>query len=137
MTTPQPSRLELASLLVMCVLYVFAGVMHFVKPAFYLAIMPPFLPAHLFLVYLSGVAEVVLGLALLVPALRRWAAYGIVALLIAVFPANVYMWLGDVVIDGQRVPWWGHAIRLPFQGVLIAWAVWQGRRAAPRRAVAA
>jgi uncharacterized membrane protein len=130
--TPKPSRGELVSLSVMSVFYVFAGIMHFVRPAFYLAMMPPFLPAHLFLVYLSGVAEVVLGLALWPPALRRWAAYGIVALLIAVFPANVYMWLADVPVDGQRVPWWGHAIRLPLQGVLIAWAVWQARRAAPR-----
>jgi len=131
MIRPKPSRLELASLVVMSAFYVFAGAMHFVRPAFYLAIMPPFLPAHLFLVYLSGVAEIVLGLALWVPSLRRWAAYGIVALLIAVFPANVYMWLGDVAIDGKRVPGWGHAIRLPLQGVLIAWAYWQGRRAEP------
>ena len=69
---------------------------------------------------LSGVAEVALGLGLLWPASRPWAAWGIVALLIAVFPANLQMFQdADKWTD---MPRWGLAVRLPIQGLLIYWA---------------
>ncbi len=67
-----------------------AGTMHFVNPDFYLRIMPPYLPIHLELVYLSGFFEAALGLLLLFPRVTRFAAWGIIALLIAIFPANIY-----------------------------------------------
>ena len=96
---------------------------------FYLQIMPPYLPAHLELVWISGVAEIVLGLALLLPALRVWAAWGVIALLIAVFPANVY----DVQEGITGASW----IRLPLQGVFILGAWWYTRSdAAPTTAEA-
>ena len=69
-----------------------AGTLHFIKPDFYLKIMPPYLPLHLELVYLSGFFEIALGVLLLVPRLSRFAAWGIIALLIAVFPANIYVY---------------------------------------------
>jgi uncharacterized membrane protein len=109
------------SLYLMALLYLAAGLMHFIKPGFFLKIMPPYLPAHQLLVALSGVAEVLLGLGLLFPATRSWAAWGIILLLIAVFPANVYMAYAPPF---QAIsPWirWG---RLPLQGLLIWWA-WQ------------
>lgn len=96
-----------------------AGVYHFVSPKFYLKIMPPYLPYHEFLVAASGLAEVILGVLLLIPATRSWAAWGIILLLIAVFPANLHMAYGS---DFQAMsPWfrWG---RLPLQLVLIWWA---------------
>src|SRR5690242_6763275 len=68
-----------------------AGVMHFVDPWFFVQIMPPYLPWHWELVYVSGVIELVLGVALLIPATQRLAAYGAIALFIAVFPANIHM----------------------------------------------
>jgi uncharacterized membrane protein len=68
-----------------------AGTLHFIKPDFYLKIMPPYLPLHLELVYLSGFCEVALGLLLLIPRFSRFAAWGIIGLLIAVFPANIYV----------------------------------------------
>ena len=68
-----------------------AGITHFLNPAFFLRIMPPYLPLHKELVLVSGIFEVLLGVLLLVPASSRWAAWGIVALLIAVFPANLYV----------------------------------------------
>ena len=75
--------------MVMGTLYVVAGVGHFVATRVYMGIMPDYLPAHRELVLLSGVAEVAGGLGVLVPATRRAAAWGIVALLVAVMPANV------------------------------------------------
>ena len=106
--------------------------MHFVVPEAYVQVMPPVLPAPLALVYLSGVAEVVLGVGVLVPQTRRYAAWGLVALLVAVFPANVYMATSGVVVEGtpfgtidpSAAERWG---RLPLQAVLVAWAWWYTR----------
>ena len=119
--------LRRVSLYVMAAFYVFAGVRHFTHPDFYRQIMPPYLPWHEELVFLSGVAEVGLGIGLLVPALRVPAAWGIIALLVAVYPANVHMWWNQVAVDGEAWPRWAHWIRLPFQLVLIAWAWWHTR----------
>jgi uncharacterized membrane protein len=111
--------------------YLVAGVTHFVVPDLYVQIVPPQLPFPVGLVYLSGLAEVVLGVGLLFERVRHLAAWGIIALMIAVFPANVYMATSDVVIQGaggmgdpsEFVRWF----RLPLQGVLIAWAWWYTR----------
>lgn len=106
-------------LYVMAALYVFAGIMHFIKPGGYMAMMPPYLPAHKALVFWSGVAEAALGIGLLFPATRSWAAIGIIILLIAVFPANVYMATAEKFQSLPRWLVWG---RLPLQGLLIWWA---------------
>jgi uncharacterized membrane protein len=104
----------------MAVLYMAAGVNHFRNAANYLRIVPPYLPAREFLVQFSGVAEILLGILLLFPGLRRWAAWGIIALLVAVFPANYYMFQqGGPAFD---IPQWILIARLPLQGVLILWA---------------
>jgi uncharacterized membrane protein len=113
-------------------LYVVAGAMHFVVPGVYVQVVPPSLPRPLALVYLSGIAEIVLGIGVIFPRTRRVAAWGLVCLLIAVFPANVYMATHDVVLEG--VPDWASSpsdavtwARLPVQGVLILWAWWYTR----------
>ncbi len=101
-------------------LFVVAGASHFVSPASYLRIMPPYLPWPLFLVYLSGFFEVVLGAMLLAPAFTRVAAWGLVALLVAVFPANVHMALHPGLYpEISPVILW---MRLPLQAVLVGWA---------------
>lgn len=84
-----------------------------------MAIMPPYLPEPKWLVALSGLIEIGLGIGLLFPQTRIWAAWGIIALLLAVFPANIYMATADKFLGLS--PWlrWG---RLPLQGVLIWWA---------------
>jgi len=110
---------------VMVAFYVFAGVNHFLRPAFYVNIMPPYLPWHLELVYLSGIAEIVLGIGLAFPRTRSLAAWGVIALLIAVFPANLHQAINDVPMAGSTesigvIRW----IRLPFQVVFILWAWW-------------
>ncbi len=101
------------------------GVNHFVSPEFYLKLMPPYIPAHKLMVDLSGIAEIVLGIGLLVPVPRisRLSAWGIIALLIAVFPANIHVFLHQEEIFPDVAPA-AHLIRLPLQGVLILWAWW-------------
>jgi uncharacterized membrane protein len=106
-------------------LFVAAGANHFVNPAFYAGIMPPYLPWHMPLVYVSGLAEIVLGALLLTARFRVVAAWGLVALLIAVFPANVHMALNPTRYPSvAAVALW---LRLPLQGVLILWAWWLTR----------
>ncbi|MFO0728885.1 MAG: DoxX family protein [Myxococcota bacterium] len=120
------------SLGLMVIFYVFAGAMHFITPASYLAMMPPALPEPLALVYLSGVAEAGLGLALIPPKTRRWAAIGIILLLIAVFPANIYVALHDIPLFGaEKGAGIGNWIRLPIQGLFIAWAYWHAKLSSP------
>jgi len=107
--------------LLLAISFVVAGLNHFRDPTFYLAIMPPALPWHLGLIYVSGVCEVLGGLLVLLPATRRLAGWGLCALLIAVFPANVYAAIAHVQLPGAQVApllWW---LRLPFQAVFIAW----------------
>ena len=122
----------------MAAFYVLAGVNHFLNPAFYVNIMPPYLPWHEELVFVSGVAEVALGLAVLVPRLRRAAGWGLILLLVAVLPANVHVAVNDVPMPGrERGAGVWNWVRLPLQLVLIAWAWWTTRPAPTRREVAA
>ncbi len=106
----------------LAVLFVAAGLNHFVHPAFYLKMMPPYLPWHLALVYLSGIAEIVFGALVLFPRFARPAGWGLIALLIAVFPANLYMAQNPHLFPdvSQTVLF----IRLPIQLLLIWWAWW-------------
>jgi uncharacterized membrane protein len=94
-----------------------AGFLHFFRPDPYMRIMPPYIPWHRAMVYISGAAEIAGGIGLLIPSLRRPAAWGVVALLIAVFPANLYM-----ATSAPQFSWilWG---RLPLQPVLIWWVL--------------
>ena len=104
------------------VFFVGAGVMHFINPAFYLKLMPPYLPWHLGLVYVSGVAEILLGILVVIPTCTRFAAWGLIALLLAVFPANIYLAMNPHILPDVSPT--AHLIRLPFQLVFIAWAWW-------------
>lgn len=104
----------------MAILYILAGINHFRDAAFYLQMMPPFLPQPEFLILISGGIEIILGLLLFFRKTRRFAAVGIILLLIAVFPANIYMY--------QQGPERYHTsslillLRLPIQFLLMAWA---------------
>jgi uncharacterized membrane protein len=106
--------------------FVVAGVNHFLNPNFYVRIMPPYLPRHDELVLISGVFEVLLGVALLIPRFTVLAAWGLIALLVAVVPANLHM-----ALNAEQFPeisplllW----LRLPLQVVFIAWAYWYTRK---------
>jgi len=99
--------------------FVAAGANHFITPGTYVSIMPAYLPAPLLLVQISGVAEILGGLGVLLPATRRFAAWGLIVLLVAVFPANVNM-----VVHGSQfgnIPAWVLWLRLPFQFLIIWW----------------
>jgi uncharacterized membrane protein len=104
------------------VFFAVAGLNHFINPAFYLNIMPPYLPWHVFLVYLSGFFEVIFGILLLFPLFQSIAAWGIIGVLVAVTPANVHMALHPQLY--ADIPPWALWLRLPLQLVLIAWAYW-------------
>ena len=109
----------------MSAFYVIAGFNHFRTPDFYMPMMPPFLPVPSVLILISGLAEMILGLALLWPRLRKRAAWGIIILLVAIFPANVYMFATEGA--GFDVPYWILVARLPFQFVFVAWAYFYTR----------
>jgi uncharacterized membrane protein len=102
--------------------FVAIGVFHFVRPDLFVRTMPPYLPWHYELVLVSGAFEVLGGIGLLVPRFTVPAAWGLIALLIAVFPANVHMALNPELFPEFAPPvLYG---RLPIQGALIAWAYW-------------
>jgi uncharacterized membrane protein len=106
--------------------FVLAGINHFINADFYLRMMPSYLPAHLFLIYLSGVFQIALGILLLIPKFSRLAAWGLIALLVAVFPANVYMAMNaEVFPEFSRTALF---LRLPLQIIFILWAYWFTRR---------
>ncbi len=108
------------SLYFMAMLYLAAGVNHFANTKMYMRIMPQYLPFHKPVVLISGVLEVLLAILLVIPALSTYAAWGIIALLIAVFPANVHH-----LTSSKKVKGIGKVVlilRLPLQAVLIYWA---------------
>jgi uncharacterized membrane protein len=108
------------SLIAMVLLYVAAGINHFIHPELYLSIMPPWLPFHSALVDISGVCEILFGLLLILKRTRVVAAWLIIALLIAVFPANIQMFINYWRSDSPLL--WIAIVRLPVQGLLIWWA---------------
>jgi uncharacterized membrane protein len=111
----------------LAIVFIAAGINHFISPAFYLKMMPPALPAHLFLIYLSGFFQIALGVALLIPHFTRLAAWGVIWVLIAVYPANIYM-----AMNTDLFPEFNPALvylRLPLQFVMIAWAFWHTKTA--------
>ena len=118
------TRIKIISKFVLAIFLIGAGITHFLNPAFFLRIMPPYLPLHKELVLVSGIFEVLLGVLLLVPASSRWDAWGMVAWLIAVFPANLYVFQHQELIPASPLV---HLLRLPLQGVFILWAYWYAR----------
>ena len=98
---------------------IFGGVNHFLKPDFYLPFVPPFLPLKEVIVLLSGVVEVVLGVGVLIPKFRFYAAWGILLLMLVFLPVHIYdLFIENPAIGSHKAAW----IRLPFQFLFIAWA---------------
>jgi uncharacterized membrane protein len=118
--------------MLLAVLMIGVGILHFTAKDFFVQIVPPQLPAAEWLVVISGVCEIALGALLFPRATRRLAGYGLVALYIAVFPANIYMAVTNLQLQGMPdgfmqpspLALW---LRLPLQFVLIAWALWVTR----------
>jgi uncharacterized membrane protein len=113
----------------LAIFFIAAGIMHFVIPGAYIRIVPPLLPAPGLLVTLSGIAEILGGIGLLVPLTQRAAAWGLVLLLVAVFPANIYMAVAHASAPGILGQSWAQWLRLPLQIPLILWALRYTRQA--------
>jgi len=123
-----PGHARKAVLLLVAFFFTFAGVSHFTNTAFFVSIMPSYLPLHYEAVYLSGVFEIMGGVGVLLAGTRQWAGYGLLALLVAVYPANIYMAMNpELFPDTAPVMLY---VRLPLQ-FLMAWCVWWSTRPNP------
>lgn len=117
-----PTRRGSAGRFTLAMVFIVAGAMHFIIPQNYLRIMPPALSRPLLLIDVSGFAELSGGIGLMIPATRRAAAWGLVALLIAVWPANIYMAMAHLPLPGVMGQSWAQWLRVPLQIPLIYWA---------------
>lgn len=108
--------------------FIFTGATHFLMPEKYLEMMPPSVPVPILMIYISGFFEILGGIGLIVSWTKRWAAYGLIALLLAVFPANIYVAVSNVQLGGfmsEAIYQW---LRLPLQFVLIGWVLFVSRK---------
>ena len=121
----QRSILYRASLGVQSLFYIAGGINHFWHSRTYTAIMPPHYSHPLGLVQISGVAEILGGIGLLLPATRRFSAWGLIAMLVVYYDVHIYMALNAAHF--APIPAWALYARLPLQLVLIAWAWWYTR----------
>ena len=114
-------------IIISSIFYVIVGIKHFSEPEYFLSIVPPYLPYHLELVYISGLFEILFGLLILFPKYRYYGAIGLILLLVAVFPANIYLAQSkeaqEAIGATQEIATW----RLPIQGVLV-WIAYFIRR---------
>ncbi|MFQ5927598.1 MAG: DoxX family protein [Terriglobia bacterium] len=120
------SRKDKASV-AMALMFMFTGTDHFLHSQRYVAMMPPYLPWPLELVYLSGFFELLGAVGLLIRWVRRWAGYGLALLLLVVFQANVYVAVKGLAVEGLPSSAWYYWVRLPFQFIFIGWALWCSR----------
>ena len=105
-------------------MFVLVGILHFTITEKFILIVPPFIPRPVEIVYISGFFEILGAIGLLIPQYSRQAAFGLGFLLVAVFPANIYMAVENVQLGGilnSPILQW---VRIPFQGVLIWWVLW-------------
>lgn len=106
----------------MALVYILAGIMHFVKPKAYLRVMPPYFPNHRALVALSGLAEILLGAALCFSITKNYAIMGVILMLLIFLTVHVHMLKNEKAASG--IPRWILIIRIPLQFALIYWAYW-------------
>ena len=104
------------------IIFIIAGINHFIMPGFYLEIMPPYLPFPIILIYASGLAEIICGTLLIPKQSRKLGAWLTILLLIAVFPANIQMTLDEYQNGGLL--FYGSVLRLPLQFLFI-WGIYK------------
>ena len=121
--------LKYISIYIMSILYVYVGINHFIDTKSFLIIIPPYLQTiGLEIIYLSGIFEIILGILLIIPKYRKIASYGIILLLIAVYPANIYLAFNEepqnlMGISSFMASW----VRLPLQFIFLGLAYWHSR----------
>ena len=111
---------------VLALSFIIVGVLHFINPEPFITIMPSILPWPLELVYLSGLCEFLGGVGLLIPTTRHLAAWGLIALLIAVYPANINMLINDIYIGDMPRERWLLWLRMPLQFLIGLGVLWGG-----------
>tara|TARA_Y100001949_G_scaffold99620_1_gene84009 strand:+ start:954 stop:1295 length:342 start_codon:yes stop_codon:yes gene_type:complete len=111
----------------MSIAYTYVGIRHFIDPDFFLAIMPNYFSLHLFFVYLTGLMEVVFGVLLVFRKTRKIGAYGLIVLLVIVFPANIHLVQSELSQSILDVTKEQSIIRLPFQGLFLLLAYWHSK----------
>ncbi|HIA80074.1 MAG TPA: DoxX family protein [Candidatus Marinimicrobia bacterium] len=119
------SKIKTISIIIMSLFYIGAGISHFINPDWFVRIVPPILPFKIAIVYISGISEIILGSLLIFPRTRFIAGWGLILLLLAVYPANIYVALTNgKAMDTTPMMAWG---RLPFQFVFIGLAYWHSK----------
>ena len=124
-------KYKLLTIYVMSIMYIFIGIRHFTGPQYFLDIVPPQLPSKLFLVYFTGLIEVVGGAAILAPKTRKVGAYLLIFLLVSVFPANIYLYISETPQNLLGISKMDALIRMPFQIPLILLAFWHSKENHP------
>ena len=119
--------IKLFTIYFMSIAYTYVGIRHFIDPDFFLAIMPNYFSLHLFFVYLTGLMEVVFGVLLVFRKTRKIAAYGLIVLLVIVFPANIHLVQSELSQSILDVTKEQSLIRLPFQGLFLLLAYWHSK----------
>lgn len=117
-------RYKIVFQIILAIAMVVVGALHFTEPEGFVKIVPDYLPYPLALVYISGFVEVLAGVGLLIPQGSRAAAWILVVLFIAVFPANLYQAVNNIEVASLPHDPPLKELRLPFQAVLVAWAWW-------------
>lgn len=125
-------RARSALRILLAIAMVGVGITHFTHTIFFERIIPAWLPAHRALALVSGAIEILLGATIVPERTRKLASYGLVALYLAVFPANINMLVHHDTL-APDLPVWGLVARLPMQVLFIAWALWVGRDGTPVR----
>ena len=126
-SAPAPSlreKVKRVALWLCAASYIAVGINHFTDPDLFVLIVPAYLPEPLLLVHLSGIAEILGGVGLLIPQTRKAAAWGILALLVAVYPANINMLVNDIYLPDMPKERWILWLRMPMQFVFAGWVIW-------------
>jgi uncharacterized membrane protein len=125
------NKLQISFRIATAIAFIGTGIFHFIRPDLFARIVPPMFPHPRALVFISGICEIAGATGLLIPRLRRPAAWGLIALLIAVFPANIYMAVEPDGFKDLKLPTWFLWLRLPMQPVFIAAVWWFGLKREP------
>ena len=126
------NNFKILTIYVMSILYIVVGIKHFTDPSFFLNIMPDYLTYQLELVYLSGFFEILFGVLLIFKSTRFYASWGIILLLLAVFPANIFLYTSEIAQESLGISKNQALIRLPFQIPLILLAYWHSLKNSKR-----
>ena len=121
-------KIKKITIIIMALFYIWVGIKHFIDPAWFVQIMPPYLPFHFEAVYLSGFFEILFGIMLLFMKTRYYAAWGLILLLIAVYPANIYLAFNKAPQEALQISAFAASwVRLPIQFIFLGLAYWHSK----------